>query len=271
MIYKWRDGTGQNKSTGSTRIYWTEEEINSVADEFILLRIADPIESATVLAERAQRKVLPGARQREIVSINNIKALVESIKVRLKAFVDKPAPIPPPPPAPEVHVQVLEVPRKLSAAEMLKELDEPTLEALLSAKRISRENNLQQILCAAATRLGAENLPKIKPYVPRLEAFDAGLKKQPRIAVIGMATDLHDPLVTEIREAQLDTILSFPDGKDTQTISRCDYAIIIRPPGDDRSNSDRAIGQLGRDRVALLETGEILVVKRFIRDFCTRQ
>ena len=90
------------------RIYWNDDEIKQVAAEWVLLRAADPLtDSPTVLLEKAQRKALPGERQRDVASIHTMKTLCSTIYAEWKALLDKPAPAvpPPPPPVPQVFTK----------------------------------------------------------------------------------------------------------------------------------------------------------------------
>ena len=62
----------------------------------------------------------------------------------------------------------------------------------------------------------------------------------------------------------------FPDGQLTMLTS--DYAIICRKGGQNGSDpsGDRAIGQLGRNRVALLDEPTHAHILQKIRDFLTQ-
>ena len=145
----------------------------------------------------------------------------------------------------------------------------PALEALLSAKRLQRETQFHELLATLATNAGAANVPVVKPFTPRMELFDSGKKHSPRIAVVGMPANQNDLLLAEVKSAGLHAVLRFPDGKDKETVSHCDYAIIIRKGAS--AEADRAIGQLGRSRVTLIDSHEVPVVVQQIRNLTTRQ
>jgi len=258
---------------------WSDEDYCAVASEWVSLRLADPLESATVLAERAQRKVFDGRGelQRDIPSVKNVAPLVRSICTQWKELLDRPAappPAPGEPPMPEIIT--LEVPRKWTAEEMLAHLDEPSLEALMTAKRLAREAQHNELLYALATHAGAKVSP-LKPFQPRFEAFHEPTTKTRRIALVGVPVPEQAPLLAAVKEAGLDAALRFPDGKDRDTLSHCDYAIICRAPAANNhtalnaADGDRAIGELGRSRVVLLDTHIQDTIVQQLRNLLSRR
>lgn len=285
LIYYWREMARKQSgndapaaSASGGRVMWTDEELSIIAAEFVNQRCADPFGFTMPLFEKAQRK-LPGGRQRNIPGIQSSPPLVKQILKQWKARLNPPvvdlAPAPPPEPlpAPPAQVITLEVPRKMTADEMLANIDEPTLEALLAAKRIARETQFQEILRAIVVQAGNAALPPVKQFVPKFEAFHDGQNKKRRIAVVGLPVAEHDALTAEIKDAQLNAVMSYPDGKDRETISRCDFAVICRDPAKtiNLSESDRAIGSLGRERCVLLDSVERRVIVQRVRDILSRQ
>lgn len=259
-----------NPAPVSDRIRWTPAEIKAIAEEWVLQRLDDPLASAGEIFERAQRKALPGERQRSLPGVGSFKPLQEAITLQWKAYIERPSAPPAPLAPPEPQVVTLEIPRKLTAAEMLAEMDEASLAGLLAAKQLQRQARHDELLLAIATQAGAANLPKAQAFIPHLEAFAPAKKAPPRIAVVGQPAHLNEPLVAAASEAGLVCTLRFPDAKDKDTVARCDYAIIIRQPGTNGSSGDRAIGELGRNRVALLDAHEVTGVLQQVRNFCTR-
>lgn len=275
-IRNWIAAAGAAKPKASTRAFWTDQDTDALASEWISLRMADPLESATVLAEKAQRKVFAGRGhlQRDISSVKNIAPLCRSIAKLWKELLDKPAeapaPVePPPPPLPTV-VEV-EVPRKWTFQEMLDGIDEPALEALLSAKRLSRENTFHQLLQTLALHNGA-TAPTVKPFVPKMEIYEAASKRTPRIAVLGLPESRNQSLAAEITKGEYDCTLSFPEPKDRTTVMRCDFAIVCREPDKLNSSvSDRIIGDLGRNRVTLVDASDAPAVLQAVRNILSRK
>ncbi len=237
------------------RIRWTDAELKLIADEWVLLRVANPFEPPGNLFEQAQRKVLDGSRQRSVPGVQAYKPLAIAIMKAWKEFLDKPAVVEKAP-GPEVQIVTVEVPRRLTAAEMLAMVDEPALEGLLAAKRLERESQFHQLLASIIAQPGAAK-PTIAPFVPRMEIFDSGQKKHPRVAIVGAPSSEHELILGEIKAAELPALIRFPDGKDKETVARCDYAIICRDKNSmtTAADSDRAIGELGRNRVILLDGG----------------
>jgi hypothetical protein len=257
---------------GNERVRWTEDEIKQLASEWCLLRAANPFASSGELFEQAQRKLLAGERQRDLPSIKAHHKLYEEICRQWKALFDQPAPPTPTPPPPAAQIVTVEVPRKLTAEEMLASVDECTLEALLAAKRIAREVNFQQTLCAIAAHSNGKPAPEVAAYKPNFESFHDAIKRPRRIAVVGLPVNEEDLIIAEVKQADLNAKLCFPDGKDAQGVTRCDYAIVCRQPTHNGSdaNGDRAIGQLGRSRVALLDEPDRRAIMQKVRDFLTQ-
>ncbi len=259
-------------SKSSERVYWTDEELTKIADEWVMQRMENPLEASSVLFEKAQRKAVPGDRQRSIVSVPACKPLMAAINKSWKNFITKEAPAPAPV-EPEVKVVTLEVPRPLTAAEMLETMDEPALEALLCAKRLARESQFHQLIAALAANAGAQKVPDVKAFHPRLEIFDAGQKHNPRVAVVGLSSVQHDELMGEVKSASLPAVIRYAEGKDSLAVNRCDYAIICHKNGHaaNRSDADRIIGSLGRERVILVETPTVPAVLQQVRNICSRK
>lgn len=277
LIQLWRHkfSTGTPVTPKSSdRIYWTVDELKMIAAEWILLHVEHPFESPHVLADKAQRKVFAqnSSRLRLNVNLSAIKPLQAEIVKQWKEFLEKPAEPAPIIAPPEPQVITIEVPRKLTAEEMLATLDEPALEALLSAKRLMREARREELLWANAMQAGASNLPKPAAFKPNFELFHEGQNKSRRIAVVGLPANQHELVTEAVRMNGLNAVLRFPDGKDNSTMARCDYAIIVRDSPSNGSDGDRAIGQLGRDRVVLLpkEGGNHVTVLQQIRNLCSR-
>jgi transposase-like protein len=274
-IYNWREQAAtKSPSAKPARIYWNDADTLAFANEWVSLRIADPLESATVLAERAQRKVFGGRGdlQREIASIKNIPPLVRAIDKQWKELLDKPAepaPVAPPPPPPLPIVLEVEVPRKWTLPEMLEALDEPAIEALLSAKRLIRENTFHQLLASVAAHNGSG--PTVKPFTPKLEIYEPVSKRTPRIAVLGIPEEQEEILLENVKATALDVIIRIPHAKDRETVNRCDYAVICREPGKTGSEADRTIAALGRDRVTLLDGVSIPAVVQQVRNILSRK
>jgi transposase-like protein len=270
--------TALKSATRKRRTIWSEADVTAMGAEWVSLRLADPLESATVLAERAQRKVFAGRGelQRDINSISNIQPLVRAIGKLWKELLERPAAPsvePPPPAAPPVEplpqIIEVEVVRKMTFAEMLAEVDEPALEALLSAKRLARENTFHQLLQSLASHNG-NGTPKIAPFLARSDIYEPTSKRPRRIAIVGLPAAEQATLTAAVQAAQLTCSLQFPGGKDKDTVARCDYAIVCRPPGAINGDGDRAIGQLGRNKVALVDQVGAPAVLQRIRDFLSR-
>jgi len=150
-------------------------------------------------------------------------------------------------------------------------VDEPALEALLSAKRLARENTFHQLLQGLAGHNG-NGAPKVAPFVPKWSDIyePPPSTRTRRIAVVGLPATEQATLTAAVQNAQLTCALQFPGGKDKDTVARCDYAIVCRRSGVINGDGDRAIGQLGRNQVALVDgTSAQLVVQR-IRDVLSR-
>jgi hypothetical protein len=265
------------KST-SPRIRWTDDENRQLAAKWIELRLAHPAESATDLLEQSQRKVLDGSRQRDIGSFIGNPRVVQEVGRQWKLLTMRLAapsePERPPQPVaalePAVRIITLEVTRKLTFQEMLEHVDEPALEALLSAKRLIRENRYHQLLHDVISAHGGKS-PVVPPLIPRMDAFAAPRTHGPRIAIIGASPGHHPILMTEIKAAGLDVSLSFPEADDSTTVSRCDYAIISRGKLANNSDGDRVIGQLGRNQVVLLDEANTTTIMQRIRDITSRK
>jgi len=264
----------RRSAPNSDRVYWTDEELLKVADEWVMLHVDNPLTRPSDIFEKAQRKALPGDRQRTIASVNACKPLVNAILKAWKNFLVNSSPAPAPLPPPEPVVIEIEVPRPLTFAEMLELCDEPALDALRSAKRLQRESQFHQLLAAS---VGHHNngakVPAVKPFVPRMEIYDAGLKQHPRIAIVGQSSVQHDELLAAVKTAALPAVIRYAEGKDTLAVNRCDFAIMCRQNGHGatRADSDRTINNLGRDRVILLENGSVETVLQQVRNICSRK
>ena len=264
-------GEAVTKAHTKGMIIWDDEEITKVAAEWVLLRAADPYhDSSTALLEKAQRKVLPGERQRDCPSLNSQTRVCQAITEQWKAFLDKPAPAPEPVAPPPPQIITVEVPRRLTGDEMLHSVDECTLEALLAAKRIARQvehNHLLAQLAAAATGKPVTVGPAFKPT---FDMFSEPTRRVRRIAVVGLPVMEEQILLAEIHPLNLNVKLCFPEVKNNLLTS--DYAIICRQGDQNGSDpsGDRAIGQLGRNRVALLDEPSHAHIVQKVRDFLTQ-
>jgi hypothetical protein len=194
----------------------------------------------------------------------------QAITEQWKAFLDKPAPAPEPVAPPPPQIITVEVPRKLTGEEMLHSVDECTLEALLAAKRIARQvehNHLLAQLAAAATGKPVTVGPAFKPT---FDMFSEPTRRVRRIAVVGLPVMEEQILLAEIHPLNLNVKLCFPEVKNNLLTS--DYAIICRQGKQNGSDpsGDRAIGQLGRNRVALLDEPSHAHIVQKVRDFLTQ-
>ena len=157
---------------------------------------------------------------------------------------------------------------------MLAQMDEVALEALLAAKRLARETTFHELLRGIAATAGATHLPTVTPFVPKLDAFEPVKSGSLKIAVVGLSGH-SDELLAEVKNSGLDVVIRLPDPKDQLSIARSDYAIICRCKLKDaaasNSDGDRAIGQLGRSRVILLDDASTTVVMQQIRNLCSRK
>ena len=84
-----------------------------------------------------------------------------------KALLDKPVPAAPGPPPPVPQVITVQVPRKLTADEMLASVDESVLEALLAAKSRAREVAFHHLLTTLAATRNGKPAPVLPPHTQR--------------------------------------------------------------------------------------------------------
>lgn len=275
-----RNGLVPALKRGEGHYFWTKPEAQKIAAKWIELRLADPLETATILLEQAQR-VLDGDRQRDLPSFKSTKQIVDEVARQWSAYLERtktatpqPPAEPPAPPEPEVHVVTIEVPRKLTFDEMLAKMDESSLAALLTAKQITRQIRHDELLYAVAVQGGATGLPKVPVYIPKLDSFEPAKTHGPRIAIVGNSAGHRAILETEVKTHALDCILRFPDPNDATAMGRCDYAIICRgnsPGAATNSNGDKIIGQLGRSQVILLDSPTTENIMQEIRNLLSRK
>lgn len=258
---------GVYQRTGK-RVKWTDDQIEKIAARFVELRLAHPFENTMPLINKAQHQVLDAEYHRTLMSLQASPPLEREILRQFRLVVQQ-ASTSHEPPAPQIFT--LEIPRKLTTQEMLREMDEPTLVALLEAKRLEREIRHQELLYKIASKAGAEDIPKVKEFVPHFDVFESAKKRTPIIAVVGAPKDTQTLLAAQVNTAKLDVNLRYPDNKDFNTVSCCDFAIIIRQNGKDFQAADRTIGELGRERVILMDTLETTAILQRVRDICSRQ
>lgn len=253
----------------SERVYWDAEEIRKLAEEWVLQRVAHPMETGNQLLNRAQDKVFANdaKRKRDLPAVSSHKTLHAAILNHWSNFVAKP-PEPAAPSEPIVQLVTVEVPRNLTFDEMLRLCDEPSLTALLTAKRIERENRHDQLLRDIALKAGAVP-PVVETFVPNGNVFNATQRTR-RIVLVGpkwrqyveikkMVEDERYPVELRVVDAEVDRI----------SVPICDFVIATRYVSHEVR--DKVNAAAGHATVMMCETGNNEGIVQKIRDICSRQ
>jgi hypothetical protein len=243
---------------------WKDEEIKAVAAQWVLLSLEFPLESPVKLLNQAQHKALPSDRHHNITTIHANKFLVKEFAAqwhaRLKAVPAEEESLP--------QILTIEVERKLTFAEMLSQMDEASLSALLAAKVAERQTSLNLILSKIAHNLGANDLPPVQIFHPHATVFAPPVPKVKRVIIVGPLPDQIQLIKQQVEEAAMPVEIRFLDKEKKIHYPRADFIIVTRHTH--HAIWEKAKATLTSDRVFFLTGGTSEVVQK-VRDLCARQ
>jgi hypothetical protein len=252
----------------SERVRWTDTEIDALATEWVSQRLEYPLHAQGQLIQDSEDAVFAQTpdRKRKLVGLSAHPALMKAVSEKWNAAKAKIAA----PVEEKVTILTVEVPRHLTFDEMLNLMDEPSMQALLVAKQMQRENITHMLLREIAANVGAQNVPKVMPFVPNATIYEQSKPKQKRIVIIGPLKSQFDEIEQGAKAAGLTLDLRFVD-KDMSHmhLPYCDYVITTKHSSHDAD--EMSIAHVGRDRVFHVDGGGIGTIVQKLRDISSRK
>jgi hypothetical protein len=249
------------------RIRWTQEEIDALAELWVDRRIKHPFEFPMKLMDACQQELLPQDRRRNLVSLASCKELSVAIAKFWRLRTDKVAPPEPVPPV----IMNIEVPAPMEYGELLKNLDVPSIVALLVAKLNDPLVQVSAQLASLQAQLGVRQAEITKPPVVPLPLIAVSQqKKMPRVAVMGPLEGQFKEIERKATDEGLKVELRFVDNTKSAPTApvSCDYCIITRHTSHDAWQI--AQGQFKNDRLFIVHGGTTSVMQK-LRDIASRQ
>lgn len=210
--------TTTTKISTMKRIYWDEDQIESIAAVFVRLRSHDPFITVRPLLKKAQEECLIPELRRTLASVNSVPLLKE----RIKALFANAVQAEPPPP------QIIEIPveKPVDLLDVSNRLDTPTLMALLTKRfgevvdKIRFTNGSEHVSAPVHTAPPISLLAPVRP--PE--------KPRPiRVAFCGVDLPVFAKVQAELERQKIPVELRGVDlAKRTQIPISCDFVVFMK-------------------------------------------
>jgi hypothetical protein len=244
------------------RVRWTPEERETLATEFWKEFIQHPFEPYMKQFSAVQKRVFASDPSRirflgGFIGDHELSVAISRQWTALKERITK---------EPEIQIVTIEVPRPLTPAEMLKDMDYGTICGLKASYEDRRENLTQQLFYKIATQVGATDVP----HVPEFKApKPVERERKKRIVIVGPLKDQFNEVEKLSRDAGMDLDLRWLDKESAKPdYGYADYVVYTRHVSHDVC--DGANKQIGKQRVFFVDGGIGQIVQK-LRDINARQ
>jgi hypothetical protein len=216
----------ENRQT--TRVEWTEDEVDALTTELLKQFLATPFGAMTKMIENAQRTVLPEHRQRNLSALANSPALANGFMRKWREFVDSASKDP----------MIIEVEKTVTPSfqDILGMTDIPTLQAAIAWKREEKERvqaeRLNAIMLAVAEKLGAQaeyeqaGIAATRKSPLLIEAT----KRKLKVVILGPQKDQFDKIVEKATAQGLTDVfdLVWENHDNRERSVSCNFIVMTR-------------------------------------------
>lgn len=243
------------------RVRWDDSIIEKLAKAFVAARAADPLTQVGPIMDKNQAEILVPDQRRQFASVKAVPALYDRILALWQQTVHAQTP--------EPRIIQVEVPTPVDFAELARQLDTPTLVALLTTRLGEALEGLR--LPASAGGASAVKVKSSGPPQLSVLAAAAPKRRPPRVAFCGMNLEVFNKLCDEIQQKNIPVDLRFVDAAkhDPQVPLTADFVVFAQNSIINNSAFALARSNWPKDRVFVVPNNATDTMTK-LRELSTR-